>query len=102
MLLSQEGVQQPGDIIVQDNALQLSLIKQFGAQLAVSMLKFHPPYPTKEGYDESFPYFRGRPLFGVWAPVTSTEVRLVVTRSEALSFFGELSDGRRDYPLSKV
>eukprot|EP00796_Vickermania_ingenoplastis_P004335 gene4335-3149_t len=55
-----------------------------------AMLKFHPPYPAERNpasprYDaeddtpESIEYLDGTALFGVWAPKSSSEVRLVVS-----------------------
>lgn len=74
-------------IIVRDNQLQWDCAVALRAEAA--MLKFHPPYPACQDplsarYDPaddtpaSIEYVRGVLLFGVWAPKSSTEVRLIV------------------------
>lgn len=75
------------EMIMRDNEWQRSWCYSLRVQAA--MLKFHPPYPavtdtTSKGYDqndktpESIEYLDGRMMFGVWAPKSSSEVRLIV------------------------
>ena len=67
-------------LMERDNAMQASWCYSLGAKAA--MLKFHPPYPPTTLDDktpDSIQYFKGEALWGVWAPKSSTEVRLVVT-----------------------
>lgn len=74
-------------MILKDNELQKSYCTSLLPALA--MLKFHPPYPaekkTSPRYDplddtpEVVQYLDGVSLFGVWAPKSSSEVRLVVS-----------------------
>ena len=70
-------------IITRDNELQKGWLLALGAR--AGMLKFHPPYPPQPGTPSdvddtpvSITYLSGVCLFGVWAPKSSTEVRLVV------------------------
>ncbi|EPY35922.1 hypothetical protein STCU_00844 [Strigomonas culicis] len=71
-----------------DNELQKSWCLSIKADIA--MLKFHPPYPketdpTSSRFDPEddtpaqISYLAGVSLWGVWAPKSSSEVRLVVT-----------------------
>lgn len=75
------------EMMLRDNAWQKSWCWSLRAQAA--MLKFHPPYPAvtdteARNYDPeddtpaSIEYLDGRQLFGVWAPKSSSEVRLIV------------------------
>ncbi|KEG14359.1 hypothetical protein DQ04_00511220 [Trypanosoma grayi] len=74
-------------MIMRDNEMQRSWCWSLRAEAA--LLKFHPPYPpcrdTKSRhYDaaddtpESVEYMDGIRLFGVWAPKSSSELRLCV------------------------
>lgn len=74
-------------VILNDNALQEEWCRALQAEWA--MLKFHPPYPAQKNsaspqYDpedhtpDCIDYLGGACLLGVWAPKSSTEVRLVV------------------------
>lgn len=76
------------EIINRDNALQESYC--VALQPSWAMLKFHPPYPAEKDpqsprYDASddtpdeVEYLSGTALLGVWAPKSSSEVRLVVS-----------------------
>lgn len=73
-------------MILKDNAQQEEWCTALQPEWA--MLKFHPPYPPQkdansQGYDpddttpEFIDYLGGVCLFGVWAPKSSSEVRLV-------------------------
>lgn len=75
------------EMILRDNEWQKDWCWSLGATAA--MLKFHPPYPrvtdpASPKYDASddtpqhITYLDGFMLFGVWAPKSSSEVRLVV------------------------
>lgn len=75
------------EMMLRDNALQRGLCWSLRAYCA--LLKFHPPYPavtdlSSPQYDpeddtpESIEYLNGTQLFGVWAPKSSSEVRLAV------------------------
>lgn len=75
------------EIIERDNKMQRGWCWSLRALCA--MLKFHPPYPpvtdkSSKYYDpadmtpESIEYLSGVMLLGVWAPKSSSEVRLVV------------------------
>lgn len=75
------------EMIDRDNSLQLGWCNVLKPTWA--MLKFHPPYPAEKNttsprYDpndttpEEITYLGGDALFGVWAPKSSSEVRLVV------------------------
>jgi hypothetical protein len=44
-----------------------------------SMLKLRPPYPNPGETERYIEYLDGTVYFGIWAPQTSTETRLVVT-----------------------
>ncbi|KAG5503903.1 hypothetical protein GH5_04756 [Leishmania sp. Ghana 2012 LV757] len=83
MSLNQEHT----DMIVQDNNAQREWC--FSLEVEAAMLKFHPPYPaTKDSNSgqenaedttmEEYMYLDGTQLLGVWAPKSSSEVRLVV------------------------
>ena len=73
-------------MMIRDNAWQRDWC--YALEAASAMLKFHPPYPAvpvgSPRYDPeddtpvSIRYFRGAALFGVWAPKSSSEVRLIV------------------------
>jgi cap2 methyltransferase len=74
-------------MIMRDNAWQKEWCRYLDAECA--MLKFHPPYPKAtdpnspkfEPDDDTPPsitYLDGVLLWGVWAPKSSSEVRLVV------------------------
>lgn len=74
-------------MIMRDNEAQRSWCWSLKAEAA--LLKFHPPYPrckdtTSRFYDatddtpESVEYIDGTRLFGVWAPKSSSELRLCV------------------------
>ncbi|ESS70419.1 hypothetical protein TCDM_00895 [Trypanosoma cruzi Dm28c] len=74
-------------MIMRDNEMQRSWCWSLKAKSA--LLKFHPPYPrckdtASRYYDasdntpDSVDYFDGNRLFGVWAPKSSSEVRLCV------------------------
>ena len=76
------------DMITRDNKMQASWCVSLCAEAA--MLKFHPPYPavtdrSSRHYDpqdntpESIRYLDGQLVFGVWAPKSSSEVRLIIT-----------------------
>ena len=78
--------QQHTEMIRRDSKMQLSWACSL--QSSAVMLKFHPPYPrvsdsSSNAYDPSdttpdeFEYLKGDLLFGVWAPKSSSEVRLV-------------------------
>ena len=63
-----------------DNQLQLGFC--YALQCEKAMLKFHPPYPRDEADErdktpDEVRYLDGDLLLGVWAPKSSTEVRLV-------------------------
>lgn len=84
-------------MIMRDNAWQRGWYGSLGAECA--MLKFHPPYPRvqdpaspKYEADDDTPssidYIDGALLWGVWAPKSSSEVRLVV--------YGELKERTYD------
>lgn len=74
------------EMMIRDNAWQRDWC--YSLQAVAAMLKFHPPYPAapvgSPKYDpldqtpSSIRYFDGNALFGVWAPKSSSEVRLVV------------------------
>ncbi|CCW66100.1 unnamed protein product [Phytomonas sp. Hart1] len=75
------------EMILHDNAIQRSWC--WSLKAIAAMLKFHPPYPPstdlsvqKCDLDDNTPneieYFDGIQLLGVWAPKSSSEVRLVV------------------------
>jgi cap2 methyltransferase len=75
------------EMICRDNAMQASWCVSLAAEAA--MLKFHPPYPAvtdkaSRRYDPAddtpatVTYLDGTLLFGVWAPKSSSEVRLLV------------------------
>ncbi|KAG5477666.1 hypothetical protein LSCM1_04959 [Leishmania martiniquensis] len=83
MSLNQEHT----DMILQDNDAQREWC--FSLEAAAAMLKFHPPYPAAKGSNaekykthdttmEEYMYLDGTQLFGVWAPKSSSEIRLVV------------------------
>ncbi|KAG5493002.1 hypothetical protein JKF63_01583 [Porcisia hertigi] len=83
MSLNQEHT----EMIQQDNKAQREWC--FSLEVEAAMLKFHPPYPATKGSDTSNPnaqdttaeeytYLDGTQLLGVWAPKSSSEVRLVV------------------------
>ena len=61
-----------------DNRMQARWVHLLNARRA--MLKFHPPYPdmTPDPDRAYINYFNGALHTGVWAPKSSTEVRLVV------------------------
>ncbi|EAN79452.1 poly A polymerase regulatory subunit, putative [Trypanosoma equiperdum] len=74
-------------MIMRDNDMQRSWCWTLKAEAA--LLKFHPPYPpcrdrNSRHYDEaddtpeSIEYLDGVRLFGVWAPKSSSELRLCV------------------------
>ncbi|KAK7195781.1 Poly A polymerase regulatory subunit [Novymonas esmeraldas] len=74
-------------MIEQDNSAQREWC--FSLEVEAAMLKFHPPYPATQdrGSDkysaadktaEEYTYLDGTLLLGVWAPKSSSEVRLVV------------------------
>ncbi|RNF12478.1 hypothetical protein TraAM80_00331 [Trypanosoma rangeli] len=74
-------------MIMRDNEMQRSWCLSLKAHAA--LLKFHPPYPrckdaTSRYYDNAddtpdvVEYMDGSRLFGVWAPKSSSEVRLCV------------------------
>ncbi|RNF19703.1 uncharacterized protein Tco025E_04005 [Trypanosoma conorhini] len=74
-------------MIMRDNEMQRSWCWSLKAEAA--LLKFHPPYPrckdaASRYYDaaddtpDSVEYMDGSRLFGVWAPKSSSEVRLCV------------------------
>ncbi|ORC84616.1 uncharacterized protein TM35_000431840 [Trypanosoma theileri] len=74
-------------MIMRDNEMQRSWCCSLKAMAA--MLKFHPPYPRckdpkSRSYDEnddtpdSIEYMDGNRLFGIWAPKSSSELRLCV------------------------
>ncbi|KAG8345628.1 hypothetical protein TRVL_03534 [Trypanosoma vivax] len=74
-------------MIMRDNKMQQSWCWSLGAEAA--LLKFHPPYPRCNDPDSahydasddtpnSVEYLDGERLFGVWAPKSSSEVRLCV------------------------
>lgn len=76
------------EMIQHDNALQRGYC--YALEAMVAMLKFHPPYPAVKSeaaanYDpddrtpDTIDYLDGTRLLGVWAPKSSSEVRLVVT-----------------------
>ncbi|GET88854.1 hypothetical protein, conserved [Leishmania tarentolae] len=78
--------QEHTDMIQQDNNAQREWC--FSLEAEAAMLKFHPPYPAAKERDlaskaqdttmEEYTYLDGTPLLGVWAPKSSSEVRLVV------------------------
>lgn len=79
--------QEHTEMILRDNRLQFGWC--YSLRPSVAMLKFHPPYPAEtnpascrfEGSDNTedrMEYLDGCALFGVWAPKSSSEVRLVV------------------------
>lgn len=71
--------QEASEIVLRDNLLQAQCCESLAPQAA--MLKFHPPYPPTSPEDTSpqkILYYSGHLLWGVWAPRSSTEVRLVV------------------------
>ncbi|CAJ1026669.1 putative Poly A polymerase regulatory subunit [Leishmania utingensis] len=83
MSLNQEHT----DMIQQDNYAQREWC--FSLEVQAAMLKFHPPYPATKDSDltsnnaqdttvEEYTYLDGTQLLGVWAPKSSSEVRLVV------------------------
>ncbi|KAH9597135.1 mRNA methyltransferase-like [Trypanosoma melophagium] len=74
-------------MIMRDNEMQRSWCWSLKANAA--LLKFHPPYPrckdpNSRSYDEndntpdSVEYMDGNRLFGIWAPKSSSELRLCV------------------------
>lgn len=67
-------------MIQQDNAAQREWC--FSLEVEAAMLKFHPPYPASgdptDLTEDEYEYLEGTALFGVWAPKSSSEVRLVV------------------------
>ncbi|KAL7706114.1 Poly A polymerase regulatory subunit [Lotmaria passim] len=74
-------------MIQQDNAAQREWC--FSLEVEAAMLKFHPPYPATrdpqsvkfsaaDNTAEEYVYLSGTELLGVWAPKSSSEVRLVV------------------------
>jgi cap2 methyltransferase len=94
-------------IISHDNALQAACC--YALHCDVAMLKFHPPYPKcldskHPSFDPSdttpavIEYFDGDLYFGVWAPKSSTEVRLVV-RGPFLT--GDGLSSKRAYNLTE-
>eukprot|EP01012_Entosiphon_sulcatum_P068394 TRINITY_DN98575_c0_g1_i1.p1 TRINITY_DN98575_c0_g1~~TRINITY_DN98575_c0_g1_i1.p1 ORF type:complete len:397 (+),score=41.14 TRINITY_DN98575_c0_g1_i1:26-1192(+) len=66
--------------IMRDNNMQRSWVKILRPKR--SMLKFHPPYAEDAEAPRQIPYFPGRCYFGVWAPRSSTEVRLVTNEDQ--------------------
>eukprot|EP00758_Cryptobia_borreli_P003368 Tbor_TRINITY_DN3702_c0_g1::TRINITY_DN3702_c0_g1_i1::g.2397::m.2397/K18776/MTR2, MT48; cap2 methyltransferase len=76
-------------LIERDNTMQAEWCTSL--QSISAMLKFHPPYPsTNVSVDptpQSIRYFSGSCLWGIWAPRSSSEVRLVV--------IGPFSDPKR-------
>lgn len=75
------------EMIMRDNAWQRGWYSCLNAESA--MLKFHPPYPKVtdpaspkyEPEDDTpniMPYLEGKLLWGVWAPKSSSEVRLII------------------------
>lgn len=83
MSLNQEHT----DMIQQDNNTQREWC--FSLEVQAAMLKFHPPYPAVKDAGaahfsamdttaEEYVYLDGTALLGVWAPKSSSEVRLVV------------------------
>ncbi|KPI84345.1 hypothetical protein ABL78_6600 [Leptomonas seymouri] len=79
--------QEHTEMIQRDNAAQREWC--FSLEVEAAMLKFHPPYPTAQDpksakYNsadttaENYVYLSGTELLGVWAPKSSSEVRLVV------------------------
>ncbi|KPA79003.1 hypothetical protein ABB37_05547 [Leptomonas pyrrhocoris] len=79
--------QEHTEMIQQDNAAQREWC--FSLEVEAAMLKFHPPYPAAQDpkstmYNaadttaENYVYLSGTQLLGVWAPKSSSEVRLVV------------------------
>ena len=86
---------QATEIIMADNELQRmcceAVARGDGLLLDAAMLKFRPPFPRQadpkgDKYDaadttpDTIAYYAGRIFLGVWAPKSSTEVRLVVTK----------------------
>lgn len=74
-----------------DNAMQREWC--FALEVEAALLKFHPPYPAakdpKAPADttaEDYVYLKGTALWGVWAPKSSSEVRLVVEGPFTKSF----------------
>ncbi|CBZ34399.1 hypothetical protein, conserved [Leishmania donovani] len=79
--------QEHTDMIQQDNKAQREWC--FSLEVEAAMLKFHPPYPAAKDSDpanykaqdatvEEYTYLDGTQLLGVWAPKSSSEVRLIV------------------------
>jgi cap2 methyltransferase len=79
--------QEHTEMIQQDNAAQREWC--FSLEVEAAMLKFHPPYPATQDPKsakfnaadttaEEYVYLSGTELLGVWAPKSSSEVRLVV------------------------
>ncbi|CCW62464.1 unnamed protein product [Phytomonas sp. EM1] len=75
------------EMMIRDNAAQRSWC--WSLKAVAAMLKFHPPYPPStdssgqkceddDNTPDEIEYLDGIQLFGVWAPKSSSEVRLVV------------------------
>eukprot|EP00668_Euglena_longa_P030094 GGOE01037502.1.p1 GENE.GGOE01037502.1~~GGOE01037502.1.p1 ORF type:complete len:542 (-),score=125.61 GGOE01037502.1:215-1672(-) len=74
LLASEENTAQ----IMADNQQQAGWVRLLNARR--SLLKFHPPYPHMTPFPEDayIQYLAGTVYSGVWAPRSSTEVRLMV------------------------
>lgn len=87
--------QEHTEMMQQDNAAQREWC--FSLEVEAAMLKFHPPYPATQDPTsakfteadttaEDYVYLSGTELLGVWAPKSSSEVRLVVEGPFTKSF----------------